>query len=301
MIKPVIFIDVDTSTPSVAGDCLPLFLLNASEGYFDIELHSQTEEQPGKIKIVKNGFGSGVLLVEIERPVVWIASFHSIIFEALKRLFRDILVMDYMHNQIGAYHYTSTAGTGLGIATEVFKEPIVQGFGSTLTGIETKDPVHSERLELKADQFRTELGKLSLQIDTLEGVKERLPTVYETDYRAGLGIGYIYGDLHFYVNLVDGEADQAAVLHGFQGEAVGIFFYENVFVTKQQMIKQKDIELSMLSPGDFCEMLENYSDIAEAGAGTVLRRRSTRSRDGGSDRDGSRRDRGRREGSHRGR
>lgn len=278
MTKPVVFIDVTTSTYETLGNCQPEALLGARDGYFAIELQKHAEEQSGKIKVVTNGGGQGVLLVEIERPVVWVATFHTVIFKALERLFQGVLVLGYMPNQIGAYRFTLAPGAAHEIDSDVFKEPITKGFGSTLEGTDSKEQIRADRIAARNEHFRAELKVLSEQIDTLTVVKDRLPTAHETDFRAGVGIGYIYNDLHFYVNVIDGEMDQAATMYGFEGEAVGIFLYGNVFVTKQRARKDNDIDISMLSPADFSTMMENYANLAEVGS-CVISRRSRGSRD----------------------
>lgn len=298
MTKPVVFIDVNTSTYETLGNCQPGVLLGARDGYFAIELQNQAQEQPGKIKVVKNGGGNGVLLVEIDRPVVWVAAFHCIIFKALERLFQDVLVLDYMPNQIGAYRFTLASGAAHEIDPDVFKEPIAKGFGSTLEGTDSKEQIRADRIAVRNEHFRAELKVLSEQIDTLMAVKDRLPAVHETEFRAGVGIGYVYNDLHFYVNVIDGEMDQAATMFGFEGEIVGIFLYENVFVTKQRARKDNDIDIGMLSPADFSTMMENYANLAEVGS-CVVSRRSRGGRD--RDRDSGGRGENRRERGYRGR
>lgn len=284
MSKPVIFIDMANATYAIDKTVRVSDLIDPKRPHMlDIEIMDGDEGDGGCIRTVRDSNRRGGLLIVnlIEQPKTWFASAHCIIYRALEKLFDGYLAIEYVSNQIGVYRFHVVIGNREMLDAKQFQTPSSEGFESTLTGIEPADQVRTDRRMLRATQIREEFDKLAGQIDTLEAVKERLPAVYDTDYRSGIGIAYLYNGLHFYVNLVDGEIDQAAVLCTHYGETVGIFFCENVFITKQQAVKQRSIDVSMIDPADFSEMLENYSAVADATGLIAPHRRGGRGRDTG--------------------
>lgn len=309
MSKPVIFVDMVNATYAIDKTVRISDITNPKRPHMlDIEIFHGDDGDCGSIRTVRDANRrSGLFIVDmVEQPKTWFAPAHCMIFHALEKLFEGYMTIEYVTNVVGVYRFHVVVGDKNMLDSEQFQTPSTEGFESTLTGIEPADQVRDDRRTLRAEHIREEFNKLSSQIDTLDSVKERLPAVYDTDFRSGIAIAYHYNGLYFYINQVDGEIDQAAVLCTHQGEAVGIFFYENVFVAKRQLSKRSPIDLSVLDAADFSVMLENYSDVADVTGLIAPHRRSGRNRNGrerdsrrGS-RDDSPRDHNRRDGNYRG-
>lgn len=284
MTKPVVFIDMANTTYTIDKAVRISDIVNPNRPHMlDIEIMNGVEVDGGSIRVVRDSNRrSGLLIVElIDQSKTWLAPAHCTIYSALENLFNGYLAIEYVTNLVGVYRFYVILGNKEMLDSSQFQTPSTEGFASTMSGIEPVEQVHTDRQEFRAAQIREEFDKLAEQIETLESVKGRLPAVYDTDYRSGIGIAYLYNGLHFYVNLVDGETDQAAVLCTHYGESVGIFFCENVFITKQQAAKQRSIDVSMIDPADFSEMLENYSAVADATGLIAPHRRGSRGRDTG--------------------
>lgn len=247
--------------------------------------------------------GTCIARLEVDMPGLMNPQWHMLAYHAIQAVIGNHGHLEFLVNQHCGYRYIPAEGIAGMIDSEVFKEPVLKCFESTLTGTE-KDVDNPEFVaslykgsEVKVDvveegepdvveeeprrprdrPIREQMAKMGEQLDTLEKIHRHLITVYPSDNRDEIGICFEYEGINYLVNVVEGEEDLAAVMAVPAARTiVGIFLHDNIFVTKGYVRKSTTIDCSAMSAYDFNALMVNYSVLYELHRGASTRQRITR-------------------------